>query len=115
MVLAPEWGEGSEMNNIHPGEHSIEQQNEISDQKRRPYVAEFKTGDEPMFRKPDHDPHGELSAMAAYSSTSCDVPGCTTTGLVATDILEDSAGLTGHLPFDIICTVCAESDHIHCP
>ncbi len=109
------------MNDIHPSEQSIEQQHQIGltdgrdIEERPPYVASFKTGDEPMFKKPDHDPHGEVSARAHYSSTSCDSPGCETTGLVATEILEDSAGLTGLPPFDIVCSVCAESGEFDSP
>lgn len=62
-------------------------------------TVEFKTGDEPAFQKPDHDPLGETAAAAAHCGTSCDI--CGKPGLVQTVALET-------LVFD------DEVDHVRC-
>jgi hypothetical protein len=97
--------------NITIGERSIDQQPGIDDvaiEEREPVCVAFKTGDEPEFQKPDHDPHGETFAAVTHSWASCD-NGCGTSGLVPTGLLEDADGLTGWPPFDIYCVPCAEA------
>jgi hypothetical protein len=103
-------------NDIHPDERCIDNYTDFeyiaaeAALERRPSVSVvFKTGDEPEFRKPDHDPHGETFAAVSHSSASCDTPGCETSGLVPTSLLEDADGLTGCPPFALICEVCAEA------
>ncbi|MFT4921979.1 MAG: hypothetical protein ACI8XM_001187 [Haloarculaceae archaeon] len=75
---------------------------------REPVSVVFKTGEEPEFGKPDHDPHGETFAAVNHSFTSCD-GGCGTSGLVPTALLEDADGLTGWPPFDVLCESCANA------
>lgn len=71
-----------------------------------PIVVEPKTGDEPEFQKPDHDPHGETQAAAAHSGTSCD--DCGQSMLVPTVTLDEASGFIDGVERDVICTDCAE-------
>jgi hypothetical protein len=102
---SPKGSEGFEMNNIQSDERSIDTDPTAE---RAPVSATFKTGEEPEFRKPDYDPHGETFAAVSHSLASCD-GGCGTSGLVPTALLEDADGLTGWPPFDILCESCADA------
>jgi len=99
--------------NINPDERRIDSDfsglaAEAELEPREPVSVQFKTGDGPEFRKPDHDPHGETFAAVSHSWASCD-GGCGMSGLVPTTLLEDADGLTGWPPFDILCEACAEA------
>jgi hypothetical protein len=53
--------------NISPSERHIDSDfsgsvTEAKIERREPVNVQFKTGDGPEFRKPDHDPHGETFA-----------------------------------------------------
>ncbi len=63
-------------------------------------VVEFKSRDNPLFKKPDRDPHGEVSALAARSGTRCD--SCGTYGLVPTAACDDAM----IRDVDLICSKC---------
>lgn len=102
---SPKRSEGFEMHNIQSDEWSIDTDRTAE---RDPVSVTFKTGEEPEFRKPDHDPHGETFAAVSHSFGSCD-GGCGTSGLVPTALLEDADGLTGWPPFDILCESCADA------
>lgn len=75
-----------------------------------PIVIEFKTGDEPAFKKPDHDPHGETGAAVAHSSTACDNPECETVGLVLTGHLENASEHTRGPERDVVCSATCASE-----
>ena len=101
--------------NITAEKRSIDKQNGFGDmganpvaEQRESVSVQFKTGDEPQFQKPDHDPHGETFAAVSHSWASCD-NGCGTSGLVPTALLEDADGLTGWPPFELLCEPCAEA------
>lgn len=102
---SPNGDEGFEMTTIDSDQQSIDAEHA---QERDPISVRFKSRDEVEFRKPDHDPHGELFAAVCHSHASCD-GGCGTSGLVPTDLLEDADGLTGWPPFDILCESCADA------
>ena len=70
-----------------------------------PVVTKFKTGDEPEFQKPDHDPHGETFAAAAHCTTTCDR--CGKTGQVPQDTLEQACEFTPGPERDVVCRDCA--------
>ncbi len=63
-------------------------------------VVEFTAEDDPQFAKPDHDPHGEVPALAAQSGTRCD--SCGTYGLVPTAACEDAM----IQDVDLVCSEC---------
>ncbi len=70
-----------------------------------PVVVTFKSGDEPAFQTPDHDPHGETCAAAAHSGTSCDR--CGKHGLVPTMALEAADGrFNGGPDRPVVCRAC---------
>ncbi|THE65829.1 hypothetical protein D8Y22_05445 [Salinadaptatus halalkaliphilus] len=72
-----------------------------------PVVATFKSKDDVVGRRPDHDPHGESQALAAHCTTSCD--SCGITGLVPEETLIYADGLCRDGPEkDIICPDCDE-------
>lgn len=80
-----------------------------ADTEPEPVVTEFKSRDDPMFKKPDHDPHGEVPALAARSSTSCDGEGCETYGLVPTATLEYADGIPNGPKRKVLCEECGEA------
>ncbi len=84
-----------------PGDTTVEARTAVEPE---PVVAEFKTGDESEFQKPDHDPHGETFAAAAHSTTSCDNPDCDTVGLVPTGTLEHASEFTRGPERDVVCS-----------
>jgi len=70
-----------------------------------PVVVEFRSKDEPQFQKPDHDPHGEVPAAAAHSTTSCDR--CGKIGFVPTHACEAAAGfLDDRGERELLCSEC---------
>lgn len=76
----------------------------------RPIVADFKTGDESEFQKPDHDPHGETCAAAAHSSTTCDNPACDERGVVPTALLDEASDFTRGPERPVVCSeACAST------
>jgi hypothetical protein len=85
-----------------PGETAATERIDVEPE---PMVVTFKTGDEPEFQKPDHDPHGETFAAAAHSGASCDR--CGKSGLVPTGDLEYASGFLGGPERDVVCSDCA--------
>jgi hypothetical protein len=72
----------------------------VPDSQSEAIVVEFKPRDDPLFKKTDHDLHGELSALAARSGTSCD--SCGTYGLVPTVACEEAT----IRDVDLVCSEC---------
>ena len=63
----------------------------------------FKTGEEPEFRKPDHDPHGETFASAAHVQILCGV--CDKLGLVTAGLADQAA----YSDQEIVCRECYDN------
>jgi hypothetical protein len=82
---------------------------ETTDPDAEPIVVEFRDRDHPEFKKPDHDPHGEVPALAARSSKRCDGDGCRTSGLVLTDTLDHAAGYVDGKEREVLCKDCAKA------